>query len=145
MLNTTPTRYQTVFAIAAIDLTDAFTAAGIDPAAGSEVLAKFVKQLEPKRSTGEDSITRKRNRKLFEEVVRPYLEQHPEGVTAALVAEGCEGLPVSAEGKTTTQTASAILRVGVAEGGATVLDKADAKEWHKAHKNSGNGFVYVAA
>ena len=105
MLNTTPTRYQTISTIAAIDLTDAFTAAGIDPAAGSEVLAKFVKQLEPKRSTGEDSITRKRNRKLFEEVVRPYLEQHPEGVTAALVAEGCEGLPVSAEGKTTTQTA----------------------------------------
>lgn len=145
MLNTTPTRYQTISAIAALDLTDVFTAAGIDPTAGSEVLAKFVKQLEPKRSTGEDSITRKRNRKLFEEVVRPFLEQHPEGVTAALVAEGCEGLPVSAEGKTTTQTASAILRVGVAEGGATVLDKAAAKEWHKAHKNSGNGFVYIAA
>lgn len=145
MLNTTPTRYQTISAIAATDLNAIFTAAEIDPAAGREVLGKLMKSLEPKKSTGEDSAVKIRNRNLFNSVVRPFLEQHPEGVTAAIVAEGCEGLPVSAEGTTTTQTASAILRLGVAEGGATVLPKDEAKAWHKAHKNSGNGFVYIAA
>lgn len=145
MLNTTPTRYQTVRAIASSEIDELFIAADIDPNAAHEVLDKMLKQLEPKKSTGEDSAVKIRNRNLFNNVVRPFLESHPEGVTAALVAEGCEGLPVSAEGTTTTQTASAILRLGVSEGGAAVLAKDEAKAWHKAHKNSGNGFVYVAA
>lgn len=143
-LNTEPTRRDVLAVIATADLDSEFTDAGIDPDAAATVLDKLLKSVAPKPKTG-DSATKRRNERIFTERVSPFLAQHPDGVTAAMVAECVNGLPVGASGKVTTQAAATILRTGVGMGGASVLDKSAAKAWHKAHKGSGNGFVYIPA
>lgn len=143
-LNTEPTRRDVFTVVAAADLASNFVEAGIDPDAAATVIGKYLKSLAPKPKTG-DSATKRRNERIFTERVAPFLAQHADGVTAAMVAECVDGLPVGASGKVTTQAAATILRTGVGMGGASVLDKAAAKAWHKAHKGSGNGFVYIPA
>lgn len=143
-LNTEPTRRDVLNVIATADLDSEFTDAGIDPDAAADVIDKLLKSVTPKPKTG-DSAAKRRNERIFTERVSPFMQQHADGVTAAMVAECVDGLPVGASGKVTTQAAATILRTGVAMGGASVLDKASAKTWHKAHKGSGNGFVYIPA
>ena len=145
-LNTEPTRAELIAAVLADPdaLANSLTNAGIDPTAGREKYEKILTSFTPKPKTG-DSAAKRRNERIFTERVAPYLAQHPDGVTAAMVAECVDGLPIGASGKVTTQAAATILRTGVSMGGASVLDKAAAKAWHKAHKGSGNGFVYIPA
>ena len=121
MENIKATRRNVLTAIAEhVNVPEVLAAAGIDT---------------PKPRKHEDSITFRTNLALFEKAVRPWLAEKGMA-TARQIAEGVDGLPVNADGKTTTQKVHGILRAALnAQKVVLVADDA-AKEFKKANKIS---------
>lgn len=136
MENIKATRRNVLTAIAEhVNVPEVLAAAGIDTAEGMETFNKMVAGTAPKPRKHEDSITFRTNLALFEKAVRPWLADKGMA-TARQIAENVDGLPVNADGKTTTQKVHGILRAALnAQKVVLVADDA-AKEFKKANKIS---------
>lgn len=112
-------------------------AAETDGADAEEVREKIVKIAananKPKPKTHGDSITFKQNVGLFEKYIRPYLADN-EMATARQIAENVDGLPVNANGRTTTQKVHGILTAALTTNKVELVGKDDAAAFKKAHK-----------
>lgn len=118
-----------------VNMAEVFAAAGIDPTEGAEAFAKMVASTATKPRKHEDSVTYRQNVALFEKAVRPWLAEKGMA-TARQIAENVDGLPVNADGKTTTQKVHGILRAALnAQKVVLVADDA-AKAFKKDHKIS---------
>lgn len=116
-----------------VNMSEVFAAAGIDPTEGAEAFAKMVASTASKPRKHEDSVTYRQNLALFEKAVRPWLAEKGMA-TARQIAENVDGLPVNADGKTTTQKVHGILRAALnAQKVVMVADDA-AKAFKKEHK-----------
>lgn len=130
------TRHNILTAIAEnVNMAEIFTAAGIDPTEGAEAFAKLVTSTASKPRKHEDSITFRQNLALFEKAVRPYLAEKGMA-TARQIAEDVDGLPVNADGKTTTQKVHGILRAALNAQKVVLVADDKAKEFKKANKIS---------
>lgn len=134
MENIKATRHNILTAIAEnVNMAEVFAAAGIDPTEGAEAFAKLVASTASKPRKHEDSITFRQNLALFEKAVRPYLAEKGMA-TARQIAEGVDGLPVNANGRTTTQKVHGILKTALTQKAVEMVDAEDAKAFKKAHK-----------
>lgn len=110
-----------------------------DGADAEEVREKILKIAananKPKPKTHGDSITFKQNVNLFEKYVRPYLAEH-EMATARQIAENVDGLPVNANGRTTTQKVHGILSAALTTNRVELVDADSATAFKKSHKIS---------
>lgn len=146
-MTTKTTRHNVLAAIlAATDIDAALAAADIDATEGREVAERLLKSLEPK-STPKSGPSRaaRENAKLFAEIVRPWMERNGGIATAADIAKGCDGLPVSSKGTTATQKVTAILKSGLVAGAVEFADDDTAKAYRKAHKGASSARVYRLA
>lgn len=130
------TRHNILTAIAEnVNLAEVFAAAGIDPTEGAEAFAKMVASTASKPRKHEDSVTYRQNLALFEKAVRPWLAEKGMA-TARQIAEGVDGLPVNADGKTTTQKVHGILRAALNAQKVVLVGDDAAKDFKKANKIS---------
>lgn len=118
-----------------VNLAEVFAAAGIDPTEGAESFAKMVAGTATKPRKHEDSITYRQNLALFEQRVKPWLAQHGMA-TARQIAENVDGLPVNADGKTTTQKVHGIMRAALNTKAVGFVPEEEAKAFKKANKIS---------
>lgn len=118
-----------------VNMAEVFAAANIDPTEGAEAFAKMLAGTAPKPRKHEDSITFRTNLALFEKAVRPWLAEKGMA-TARQIAEGVDGLPVNADGKTTTQKVHGILRAALSQKVVEIVGEEDAKAFKKANKIS---------
>lgn len=118
-----------------VNMADIFIAANIDPTEGAEAFAKMLAGTAPKPRKHEDSITFRTNLALFEKAVRPWLAEKGMA-TARQIAEDVDGLPVNADGKTTTQKVHGILRAALSQKVVEIVSEESAKEFKKANKIS---------
>lgn len=118
-----------------VNLAEVFAAAGIDPTEGAEAFAKMVAGTATKPRKHEDSITYRQNLALFEQRVKPWLAQHGMA-TARQIAENVDGLPVNADGKTTTQKVHGIMRAALSTKAVEFVPEEEAKTFKKANKIS---------
>lgn len=128
------TRRNVMTAIAEnVNLAEVFAAAGIDATEGMETFNKMLAALEPKPRKHEDSVTYRQNVALFEKAVRPWLAEKGMA-TARQIAENVDGLPVNADGKTTTQKVHGILRAALNTKSVEFVPDDAAKAFKKDHK-----------
>lgn len=128
------TRHNILTAIAEnVNIAEVFAAAGIDPTEGAEAFAKMVASTASKPRKHEDSVTYRQNLALFEKAVRPWLAEKGMA-TARQIAEGVDGLPVNADGKTTTQKVHGILRAALNTKSVEFVPDDAAKAFKKDHK-----------
>lgn len=118
-----------------VNLAEVFAAAGIDPTEGAEAFAKMVAGTATKPRKHEDSITYRQNIALFEKAVRPWLAERGMA-TARQIAENVDGLPVNADGKTTTQKVHGIMRAALSTKAVGFVPEEEAKAFKKANKIS---------
>lgn len=130
------TRHNILTAIAEnVNIAEVFAAAGIDPTEGAEAFAKMVASTASKPRKHEDSVTYRQNLALFDKAVRPWLAEKGMA-TARQIAEGVDGLPVNADGKTTTQKVHGIMRAALNAQKVVMVGDDAAKEFKKANKIS---------
>lgn len=98
-------------------------------------LENMAKSFVPKVRERTDSITYRQNKAMFEQRIRPYLAEVGMA-TARQIAENVEGLPVNADGKTTTQKVHGILTAALTDGVVVLVGDDDAKAFKKANKIS---------
>lgn len=128
------TRHNILTAIAEnVNLAEVFAAAGIDTTEGAESFAKMLASTETKPRKHEDSITYRQNIALFEQRVKPWLAEVGMA-TARQIAENVDGLPVNADGKTTTQKVHGILRAALNTKSVEFVPDDAAKAFKKDHK-----------
>lgn len=118
-----------------VNLAEVFAAAGIDTTEGAESFAKMVAGTATKPRKHEDSVTYRQNVALFEKAVRPWLADKGMA-TARQIAEGVNGLPVNADGKTTSQKVHGILRAALNAQKVVLVADDKTKEFKKEHKIS---------
>ena len=130
------TRHNILTAIAEnVNLAEVFAAAGIDATEGTEAFAKMVAGTATKPRKHENSVTYRQNVALFEKAVRPWLAEKGMA-TARQIAENVDGLPVNADGKTTTQKVHGILRAALNAQKVVLVGDDAAKDFKKANKIS---------
>lgn len=110
-----------------------FAENGMELAEVRTTLENMAKSFVPKVRERTDSITYRQNIKYFENCVKPYLAKTGLA-TARMIAENAEGLPVNADGKTTTQKVHGILTTALSTGAVEMVDAEDAKAFKKANK-----------
>lgn len=118
-----------------VNLAEVFAAAGIDPTEGAEAFAKMVAGTATKPRKHEDSITYRQNLALFEQRVKPWLAEVGMA-TARQIAENVDGLPVNADGRTTTQKVHGIMRAALNTKAVGFVPEEEAKAFKKANKIS---------